>query len=364
MRARARVIAFAAAAAWLFATATALGYGTSTVYASQSAGTPPGVWATTAAAASASDSDASATLTETDVASVAASLNPTNRTFSGNATGWTASDSGASLCSIATAYDGANGKPSGSLRTSYSALLNLGSLLGTCSSSWTSNSFTWSRWRPGVGGVRDGPGGHVNGLLGSVTVTWSAVLVNETVPGAKTLVTETGTTDAAWGAKVAAGLVSGDVVSGHTYHLRIDVAFQSSLSLVSGMGFSADNIVLAVTPRDDQADGELRAPSVPAGSTHTLEIRARTSGETFDALVWNGAGWTTRGTVATVSPGWGLISYGLTPAEWNGGTVRVRFVATGSGADATADVLSIDYLRVCPPGASRSPVPCRFPCRR
>lgn len=349
MRTHLSVIA-AVAAVWVCATATALGYGTSTTYASQSAGTPPGAWAGVAGAGSASDSDAVATLTETDAGTVAASQYPTNRAFSGNATGWTVVDTSATLCTIASAYDGANGNPSGSLRASYSILLNLGGLVGTCSSSWTSNSFTWSSGSPAAVAFAMDRAVDVNGLVGSVTVTWSAVLVDETVAGSKVLVTETRSTDGAWATQTAAGLVSSDVASGHTYHLRIDIGFQSTRSLTSGIGFNADNISLAVTPRDYEADGELRLTSVPTGTTHTLELRARTSAETFTAQVWNGAGWTTRGTVAAASPSWDVISYGLTQAEWNGGTVRVRFLATGSGVDAVPDVLSVEYLRIVSTG--------------
>ena len=35
-------------------------------------------------------------------------------------------------------------------------------------------------------------------------------------------------------------------MSGHTYHLRVDVAFSSLLSLVNGLGFNVDNIGLTV----------------------------------------------------------------------------------------------------------------------
>jgi hypothetical protein len=350
VRAHLGLIAAAAVAVWICAAATALGYGTDTTYASQSAGTPPGAWAGVAGAGSASDSDASATLTETDAATVAASQYPTNRAFSGNATGWTTSDNSAVLCSVSTAYDNADGNPSGSLRTTYSVLLNLGGLLGTCSSSWTSNSFTWSSGTPASVAFAMDRAVDLNGLASGVSVTWTAVLVDETVAGSKTLVTETRGTDGAWATQTATGLSASDVLSGHTYHLRIDISFQSTRSLVNGMGFNADNITLTVTPRDYQADGELRVLSVPKGTTHTLELRARTSGETFNAQVWNGAGWTTRGTVTAVSPSWGLISYGLTSAEWNSGTVRVRFLASGSGADGTADVLSVEYLRVVSTG--------------
>ena len=163
---------------------------------------------------------------------------------------------------------------------------------------------------------------------------------------------EAASADAAWGTRVASSLSPGLIVSGHTYHLRIDAGFESSLSLVSGMGFNADNVTLTITPQDNQADGELRATAVPEGTTCTLELRARTTGEAFDVQVWDGAAWNTHATVAAVAPSWDLISYGLTPGEWNGGTVRVRFVATGTGVDASADALAVEYLRVVSTGGA------------
>lgn len=90
--------------------------------------------------------------------------------------------------------------------------------------------------------------------------------------------------------------------------------------------------------------------TVPRGTTHTLEVRARTTGEPFDVQVWNGTTWTTRGTVDAVAPAWDAISHGLAAGEWDGGTVRTRFVATGSGVDAVADALSVEYLRVVATG--------------
>lgn len=336
--------------AWLAAAGVALGYGTATTYATEAAGTPPGAWSGVAGAASDSDGDAAAVLTETDAAGIAASAYPSNRTFTGNATGWTVDDQPAALCSMSSAYDGGSGNPAGSLRATYGALLNLGGLLGTCGTSWTSASFTWSQGTPGAVSFAMDRSVDVNGLAGQVSVTWSAVLVDETAASSTVLTTETRTTDAAWATRTASGIGPADIVSGHTYHVRIDAGFQSDLSLVSGMGFNADNVTLSVTPRDERADGELRALAVPAGTTHTLELRARTSGEPFDVQVWDGGAWATRATVTDVAPAWGLASYGLTTAEWNGGTVRVRLAATGSGVDAVADALSIEYLRVVSTG--------------
>lgn len=343
-----RALLAGAVALLLALPAAALGYGTTTTYASTSAGTPPGTWAGVAGAGSASDADAAATLTETDAGGIAASLYPSNRTMA-TGSNWTATDSGALLCSVSSAFDGSAGNPAGSLHTSYATLLNLGNLLAACSSTWDSDSFTWSSGAPAQVAYTMDRAVDLNGLVGVASATVTASLVDETVPGTVTLATATMTSDSGWAA-MAATPSPGVVVSGHTYHLSISIAFSSTLSLVSGMGVGIDNVALSVTPADDRADGELRASGVPVGSTNTLELRARTSAEPFDVQVWDGAAWATRATVSTAAPSWQLVSYGLTPAERNGGTVRVRFRDTGSGPDATADVLGVEYMRVVSTG--------------
>jgi hypothetical protein len=66
--------------------------------------------------------------------------------------------------------------------------------------------------------------------------------------------------------------------------------------------------------------------------------------------VFDGSGWTGRGAVTAVTPAADLITHGLTPQEWNGGTVRVRLVDQQTGADDAADVVSVDELRVVSTG--------------
>jgi hypothetical protein len=188
----------------------------------------------------------------------------------------------------------------------------------------------------------------LNGLLGGVTASWTATLVDETVPGSRTLLTGSVTADSGWTTVAAAGLPATAIVSGHSYHVDVTLAFSSALSLVSNMGVDIDNVALAITPRAYGADGELDVTGVPSGSSQTLELLAKTTGEPFDLQLWDGSGWTTRATVSATS--FAPLSYGLTPAEWNGGTVRARFVAAGTGPDATADVLWVDYLRVVSTG--------------
>ncbi|WP_217921050.1 hypothetical protein [Miltoncostaea oceani] len=349
---RRRVTAACAAVLVVLAVAcgTALGYGTSTTYASQSAGTPPGTWAGLAGAGSASDADAAATLTETDAGGVAATSYPSNRTFATNAAGWTPADTSAVLCSASSAHDAGTGSPAGSIRTTYATLLNLAGLLAACGSTWTSPSFTWSGGTPAAVAFSMDRMVDANGLVGVVTTTWQVVLVDETAPGTKVLVSGSASADTPWGTVTSATVGPSDIVSGHTYHLRIDSSFSSVLSLVGGLGVNYDDVTLDVTPRASHADGELRVTSVPAGTTHTLEMRARTSGESFTAQVWDGTTWTPWTTVSGAS--YATASLGLTAAQRNGGTVRVRFAATGTGADATADVLSVEYLRVVATGGA------------
>jgi hypothetical protein len=262
--------------------------------------------------------------------------------------GWTANDAPSGLCSISSGYDGSAGNPAGAGRTSYGALLNLLGLLGNCSATWTSGSFTWNGGAPASVTFSMDRMVDLNSLVDLATATWTATLVDETVPGSRTLLSGSATADSGWTTVSAAGLPASAVVSGHTYHVSVRIAFSSSLSLVSNMGVEIDNVVLAITPRTYDAAGELDVTGVPAGSSQTLELSARTTGEPFDLQLWDGSGWTTRATVSSTS--YAPLSYGLTAAEWNGGSVRARLVATGTGADATQDVLSVDYLRVVSTG--------------
>jgi hypothetical protein len=328
----------------------ALGYGTTTTYASGSAGTPPGAWAAVSAAGSATDGEAAATLTETDAGGLADTRLPGNREFASDASGWTAVDHGSTLCAVTSGHDPGQGSPPGSLRTSYATLLNLLDLLAACDSSWTSASFTWTGGTPAAVAFSMDRAVDLNGLVGLATASWSAHLVDETVPGSIPLVSGSSNSDAGWATQSATGIGPGDLVPGHTYHLRIEIAFDSLLSLASGFGVNIDDVVLSVTPQDHRAVGELRIAGVPPGTTHTLEVRARTSGEPFDLQVWDGGAWTTRATVSAAAPSWQQVSHGLTAGEWNGGEVRLRALDVAAGPDDTADVLSVDYARVVSTG--------------
>jgi hypothetical protein len=324
--------------------AVASAYGTTATDAS--AGTGP--WTNLAAAGSGSDGGAAAALTETESGGGTPQLFPANREMASGA-GWTASDTNGVLCTTSSAHDGSEGSPAGSLRTSYAALLNLLNLLADCSTTWRSQSFTWNDGQPADVAFAMDRLVDLNGLVGLATATVTARLVDETTPGALTLASATVTQDSGWTPMTGSPAPSA-VVHGHTYHLEVEISFTSTLSLISGFGVNLDNVVLSVRPGDQRATGELRAVGVPVGSTHTLEVRARTTGEPFDVQVWDGATWTTRASAAAAAPAWGNASHGLTAAEWNGGTVRVRFVDAGTGADPVADTLEVDHLRVVSTG--------------
>lgn len=327
----------------------ALGYGTSTTWVTGLQGTPPGAWANLPGAQAGGDGDA-ATLTETDAAGVPATLQPANRTFDASASGWTAQDSGSVLCSVSSGHDAGDGAPPGSIRTSYATLLNLLNLLASCSSTWTSDAFTWTGGTPASVAFQVDRMVDLNGLVGLATASWTVRLVDETAGGSTVLVSGSRTSDSGWTTQTAAGLGPGSIVSGRTYRIRIEIAFSSTLSLVSGFGVGFDNVRLSITPQNMRATGELVVDGVPPGSTHTLELRAGTTGEEFDVQVFDGTGWATRGTIAAVTPAAALMTHGLTPQEWNGGTVRVRLADRQTGADDAADVVSVDYLRVVSTG--------------
>jgi hypothetical protein len=84
--------------------------------------------------------------------------------------------------------------------------------------------------------------------------------------------------------------------------------------------------------------------TLPSGTTQTLGLRYKTTGDTFSVQVWDGAAWTTRGSTLSAAS-LAQWSYVLTAAEQNGGTPRIRFVdATPTGT--TQGVLSLEYARV------------------
>lgn len=90
-------------------------------------------------------------------------------------------------------------------------------------------------------------------------------------------------------------------------------------------------------------------PSLPAdaGLTYHLEIHGRqtTSPETLLVQVEGPAGtWTTRGSIASTSPG--TVVYALTASDIISGAVHVRLVDATSTGDLAASAWDVDYVRV------------------
>lgn len=93
-----------------------------------------------------------------------------------------------------------------------------------------------------------------------------------------------------------------------------------------------------------ELDAQLDFGAVPAASSHQVQLRYETSGESFEVQVWDGSAYTARGAAlsSTASAVW---TYTLTAAEWNGGAPRLR-VVDGDPASTTQGTLAIAYARV------------------
>lgn len=106
-----------------------------------------------------------------------------------------------------------------------------------------------------------------------------------------------------------------------------------------------DHVFVEVEHRDPAFEMEIRTriSPIPAGTTHVVEMGYRVDGDSFDAQVWDGSSWNTRGDTldATTATEW---TYTLAAGEVNGGEVRIRFV--DQSPDATQSNIFIDYLRV------------------
>ncbi|MCK4267051.1 MAG: VCBS repeat-containing protein, partial [Thermoplasmata archaeon] len=90
---------------------------------------------------------------------------------------------------------------------------------------------------------------------------------------------------------------------------------------------------------------EFTTTGVPVANQYTLEINYQTSGEIFEAYVWNGGTWNKRGVDLTslVMTTW---SYILLPAEVIAGDVRVQYRSQNEVGDGVQDTLDIEYHRV------------------
>ncbi|HUR61596.1 MAG TPA: type IV pilin N-terminal domain-containing protein [Candidatus Thermoplasmatota archaeon] len=90
-------------------------------------------------------------------------------------------------------------------------------------------------------------------------------------------------------------------------------------------------------------------PSVPSGSSQTLDLKYRVTGDTYNVQVCQDGlptclTWTTRGVTLT-GTGPTTWTYGLTTAEYNLGSPRIRFTDV-SPTGTTQGNLFLDYVRV------------------
>lgn len=128
--------------------------------------------------------------------------------------------------------------------------------------------------------------------------------------------------------------------------LRIDTVQNSGGGPPQDGTWRVDHAFAEVTYQGQTYDTDVRMDfsGVPIGLGYQLELRYRTSGDTFNVQVWNGLSWTTRG--ATLNSGtldtW---SYSLTASEYQLGSPRVRFV-DNTPAGTTQGSLELDYVRV------------------
>lgn len=86
----------------------------------------------------------------------------------------------------------------------------------------------------------------------------------------------------------------------------------------------------------------------PAGSIHTLTIRARaaTNPETLNVKVWNGAAYVTQLSILSTDTSFTEKTYTLTTPEWNGGSPRIEFVDAQQTSDGGVSTWEIDYVMV------------------
>lgn len=85
---------------------------------------------------------------------------------------------------------------------------------------------------------------------------------------------------------------------------------------------------------------------LPSGTAYYLEIGYTGSDESFNVNVWNGASYTTRGTLtAGAAPGT-IFFYALAPSEVIGNAVRVRIVDSNPADTAIVSSQAMDFARV------------------
>jgi hypothetical protein len=275
---------------------------------------------------------------------------PANRDFATDASGWTESHGSCvlvvlPLCTVSGGWNAANG---GSISSEYAQVVGVLSL-GSVTSTLRSDPFTWNGGTAATLGFSVDTSATLSGV-NVARADWAAELVDTGTSARTALAGGSVSSTTGWttspGTPPAAALQDG-----HTYVVELKTTFVPLLNVAGSASMRFDNVTLSATSAARRADAEADVTGVPAGSTQTLELRARTSAEAFGVSVWDGSAWHQRLTVGNTALPGSPASYGLTPAEWNGGAVRVRFTdGDQTTADTTQDVLSIDYLRIVSTG--------------
>lgn len=89
-------------------------------------------------------------------------------------------------------------------------------------------------------------------------------------------------------------------------------------------------------------DVEFSWAAVPAGTLQQLQIRYQANTDEFNVLIWDGSAWVQRGSLASTSLS--VLTINLSPAEFQGGFPKIRFVDT----DATSGSgrIDVEYAKV------------------
>lgn len=86
--------------------------------------------------------------------------------------------------------------------------------------------------------------------------------------------------------------------------------------------------------------------SVPDDTSYYLEMNySRDAADTYGVYIWNGTEWNNRSSLNYPAGTWSLLNITLSPAEYNGGNPRIRYIDEDP-AGALRGNLSIDYQRI------------------
>lgn len=179
-------------------------------------------------------------------------------TFTGSAEGWKnpqppACNIGLGLCSATAGYDGAAGKPAGSLATTTTVLLNVGGLFKS-TAAFESPDFTATEGGAATLHVdRQLASGNVLDLTPALTYT--ATLIDRTTGVSTDVVNETVSgSDEAFAGKDGAT----KLVNGHTYAILLSAEVSSSLASVGLLGSATarfDNVSVVVGSEGEGGGG-------------------------------------------------------------------------------------------------------------